>query len=113
MSQQKPTCPHCGSDDICIDAAARWDVDNQKWVLTHEFLEQNNCDGCEEPDIEFVWVDVELPVRKPSTIGVKRYLVFIRKMKEVGWSKAEMPALTDLYWKYHDDDGNLLSSKHA
>lgn len=33
MNMQKPVCRHCGSDDIVIDAAARWDVSLQQWQL--------------------------------------------------------------------------------
>jgi len=38
-------CPSCGSDNMIIDAAARWSVPDQKWELTttHDIV---TCDDC-------------------------------------------------------------------
>ncbi len=41
----KVVCPKCGSDDVCIDAAARWDVDTQAWSMTTEF-DDKTCQAC-------------------------------------------------------------------
>jgi hypothetical protein len=49
VSRVTQHCPNCGSDDICADAAARWDVDAQDWVLTH-VMDEVTCQAC---DYEF------------------------------------------------------------
>jgi hypothetical protein len=30
--------------------------------------------------------------------------------RELGWRREDMPFLCDLWWKYHDDDGQLYPS---
>lgn len=43
----KMVCPHCGSDNIAKDAAARWYVESQQWEVTNVF-DSGNCDNCGE-----------------------------------------------------------------
>lgn len=45
--KQKPTCPHCGSDDILCDAIASWDMASQKWVLEDTYDSEYFCRACE------------------------------------------------------------------
>ena len=33
MRKEKPTCCHCGSENVLVDAHAEWDVGRQDWVL--------------------------------------------------------------------------------
>ena len=42
---EKPTCQDCGSDDISFDAACRWDVEKQDYVLTSTF-DSGGCSNC-------------------------------------------------------------------
>ena len=39
-------CDHCGSDDITIDVATRWDIDAQDWRIDHD-VEDTYCENCE------------------------------------------------------------------
>ena len=41
------SCPHCGSDDLIRDAAARWNPESAEWQLCSIF-DCITCDGCEE-----------------------------------------------------------------
>jgi hypothetical protein len=56
--KEKPVCRNCGSDNVCIDAAARWDNELQDWKLsgTHD---SGHCDNCEEEFKRLDWVPVE------------------------------------------------------
>lgn len=36
-------------------------------------------------------------------------LEWLRTCKELGWHESQTPALTDLWWKWHGDDGKLLA----
>lgn len=40
-------CPECGSQNIGIDAVAKWSVSAQEWVLagTHDCITCNDCDA--------------------------------------------------------------------
>ena len=42
---EKPTCQDCGSDDISFDAACRWDVEKQDYVLTST-MDSGGCNNC-------------------------------------------------------------------
>lgn len=48
MSNAKPVCPHCGSDDISADASAAWN--GKQWELDLVF-DTGFCASCEH-DIE-------------------------------------------------------------
>jgi RNA polymerase subunit RPABC4/transcription elongation factor Spt4 len=69
MSRTKPICPHCGSDELCVDAAARWDHRRQEWVVTSEFLDQNHCDGCGEDDVKIEWIEVSARRSTANTLS--------------------------------------------
>ena len=45
--KEKPTCPHCGSDDVGAEATASWDVAEQKWVLTDIYDCDFYCRHCD------------------------------------------------------------------
>lgn len=51
---EKPVCRHCKSDDVGMDASARWDVAKQEWVLsgTYDDAWCAQCDG--ETKLEWV-----------------------------------------------------------
>lgn len=41
-------CKECGSTDITIDATARWDIQEQKWMLNEIFDDTRGyCGQCE------------------------------------------------------------------
>jgi len=54
--KRKKVCKYCGSDDIVVDAFARWNPDKDMFVLDEvfEYTYCNQCDG--ETQIE----DIEL-----------------------------------------------------
>lgn len=41
----KKCCKYCGSENVSIDAAARWNVDTQAWELAALF-DNSDCDDC-------------------------------------------------------------------
>ena len=49
-------CGNCGSDDVCRDAWARWDIGAQDWVLGSVF-DDGHCNRC---DAESSLIEVEL-----------------------------------------------------
>jgi len=48
MDRVKKVCSVCGSDDVLVDAYAKWDVDIQHWVLDGAFAEDVYCAQCDE-----------------------------------------------------------------
>jgi hypothetical protein len=62
MSEQSkiervPVCPKCGSDNVVADAAARWDVKSQAWIVANSFDKGHNCNDCGAEDIDFKWTE--------------------------------------------------------
>ena len=46
--------------------------------------------------------------RSPSPRAARRCSEWLRVCRELGWRGPDtMAMLCDLWWKYHDDDGNL------
>lgn len=45
--------------------------------------------------------------RRPTNLGAKRCSAWLSKCKELGWLPSQMGMLCDLWWEYHDDNGNL------
>lgn len=48
MSENKKVhvvCPRCGSPDVVVDAAARWDFDAQAWTLSSTY-DERTCQTC-------------------------------------------------------------------
>ena len=43
---QTPTCSHCGSTDVVIDAWANWNDETQEWELFDTF-DEAFCRACE------------------------------------------------------------------
>ena len=41
----KKCCKHCGSENVSVDATARWNVDTQQWELAGLF-DNSDCDDC-------------------------------------------------------------------
>lgn len=41
-----PICQYCGSDQISADAYAKWDYQNQEWILSSVY-ENGYCTSCE------------------------------------------------------------------
>jgi predicted RNA-binding Zn-ribbon protein involved in translation (DUF1610 family) len=54
-----PACPKCGSDNIVVDAAARWTIESQEWEVANIFDKVHGCDDCGAEDIELAWVEVK------------------------------------------------------
>jgi hypothetical protein len=38
-------CRHCGSENVSVDATARWNVDTQSWELAGLF-DNSDCEDC-------------------------------------------------------------------
>lgn len=45
-------CPECGSDDVTMDATARWNADGQYWVLS-DTLGPLTCQDCDDDAADF------------------------------------------------------------
>jgi hypothetical protein len=41
----KKVCKYCGSENVSVDATARWNVDTQAWELAGLF-DNSDCDDC-------------------------------------------------------------------
>ena len=56
MRKEKPTCCHCGSDNVLVDAYAEWDADKQEWVLLTTFDDYycQDCCGGTSPE----WIEI-------------------------------------------------------
>tara|TARA_B100000678_G_scaffold217394_1_gene184766 strand:+ start:3046 stop:3414 length:369 start_codon:yes stop_codon:yes gene_type:complete len=55
----KMRCPNCGSEAICKDAWAAWDVTNQRWELGGVY-DHETCIECEhEGDDHFDRIDLD------------------------------------------------------
>lgn len=47
MTNEKPVCSACGSEDVTKDAWAEWDIEKQDWVLQNVY-DDTFCQTCEE-----------------------------------------------------------------
>ncbi|HQS70008.1 MAG: hypothetical protein B7Y36_08305 [Novosphingobium sp. 28-62-57] len=58
MTKPVPTCPHCGSQNIVKDAAARWNPVTCDWELSgvHDY---ETCEDCEASGNFMTSVDEE------------------------------------------------------
>lgn len=45
MQKYTKHCPHCDSENVLVDAFARWDDQAQSWEL-HDFYETAVCNDC-------------------------------------------------------------------
>lgn len=54
----KPVCTKCGSDDINIDAYAKWNVKNQCFELNATFDKGHYCENC-EGECSIKWIEVK------------------------------------------------------
>ena len=41
----KKCCKYCGSENVSVDATARWNTDTQAWELAALF-DNSDCDDC-------------------------------------------------------------------
>ena len=55
MTDARPRCATCGSDDVVRDAWAFWDVAAGRWVFGAMF-DQARCEDC-DADTEIVWIE--------------------------------------------------------
>ena len=57
MDKVRKVCGECGSEDIRLTAWLRWDVEEQRWVLSMDGMEEDSfwcidCDSTIEPPEE-------------------------------------------------------------
>ena len=47
QSRVAMVCATCGSEDVLVDAWAKWDIENQGWVVSETFRNAicGECDG--------------------------------------------------------------------
>jgi hypothetical protein len=58
-TREVPVCPHCGSDNVVADAAARWYAEGQIWEVSNVFDKGHGCDDCGAGEIAFDWISEE------------------------------------------------------
>lgn len=46
--------------------------------------------------------------RKPTALGAKRALAWLDWCRQNGWEAAELGRLSDIWWEFHDDNGELI-----
>lgn len=56
--KEKPVCPVCKSDDVVVDAVARWDEDTQDWSLSATY-DDKTCDACGYSGSNFDWIEID------------------------------------------------------
>lgn len=54
---QRPVCDSCGSGEVSVDGACRWDVEASAWSLQSTFDDDGHCDDC-EGECRIKWVPV-------------------------------------------------------
>lgn len=65
-------CAQCGTADVVMEAAIRWDVRAQDWYITTIYDKSGHCDHCD--------ADVGIDERElPSDRSVATYTVFVRQ----------------------------------
>ena len=42
-------CANCGSDDVLINAAVRWDINRQEYIVANVFDGGHDCGDCGNP----------------------------------------------------------------
>ena len=47
---------------------------------------------------------------KPTKTAVRRCAEWLAYCLEIGWNKADLDFLESLWWKYHDERGNLKAA---
>ena len=55
LIRASPVCPHCGSDNVGADAAARWNFETQSWEVYNIFDKGHGCDNCEATHFYLEW----------------------------------------------------------
>jgi len=48
--------------------------------------------------------------RTPTANAARKCAEWLKSCKAIGWTADETSMLCDLWWQYHDDNGNLVSS---
>ncbi len=56
MARIKKVCTNCGSDQVSVDATARWNIETQDWEIT-DIMDGEFCDDC---DCETHFKDAEI-----------------------------------------------------
>ncbi len=54
-----PLCSACGGENVCADAAARWDAEAKVWEVVNIFDKGHSCDDCESSDVRLDWREEE------------------------------------------------------
>ncbi len=67
MTNVKPVCENCGSDNVRADAYAAWDVRAQAWELAGDVFDKGNmCESCEGETGRFDWIRVPIDPAPPA-----------------------------------------------
>ena len=45
--------------------------------------------------------------RPPTALGIRRWKAWMTACKEMGWPKSDMGALSDIFWRFKDHNGDL------
>ena len=43
----------------------------------------------------------------PSGLGQRRFIAWMRFVREIGWPRLTWSALADLWWLHHDENGAI------
>jgi len=72
----KKVCAHCGRDDVGNDAAVKWDVPTQSWVVGTVYDCAAFCDEC-DGETELRDVPVELIISTPVVFSAVRLAEYV------------------------------------
>lgn len=53
-----PVCEHCRSEDVAVDAAARWSIEGQCWEVSTVYDQPTWCDNCNK-EVHIEWEKVK------------------------------------------------------
>lgn len=65
-SKARPLCPLCGSDDIVVEATARWHFDNQDWVVSDTYDNDFYCCSCDSEFKQANWIEEKQIAKRKS-----------------------------------------------
>lgn len=58
-TMEKPVCNDCGSDQLTLDASVVWNHEKGDWDVTNVFDKDGHCDGCNDSDARWGYVEIE------------------------------------------------------
>lgn len=62
---------------------------------------------------EFMRSNPSIPKGDRTVKAIKKCANFLSECLKIGWKKSQLDDLEKLWWKYHDNNGNLITKSVA